>query len=366
MSFKPDGEIVYSAEIMHILKEADDLPSLPGITQKVVSLSLMENISLKEIADVINTDAALVMRILKIVNSAYYGFTNKISDIHQAVSILGGNMIRNIAITLSLIDVFPIKINEEYTNLFKRSLCAAVTADFISQIGGNRPSQDVFLAGMLQNLGMYILMRYLAERYLVIIENAKKYFIRLSFLEKLELGIDHAYMGKEIAKRWELPKSVRLVIEYQGKPALADKADSFSPEIATLLKVTHVGGLVADIYFGWNKAWNMARFKKDMLLLLNYDERTSDDLLSSIPHLMKDAGFNGFAGINNLPTFNDIQKEAQEELRLSWNMAEENFSEFYKLNKKYQQKEKEIKRLKEELQQNQQLLKKIAEKLQSG
>jgi len=144
-----------------------------------------------------------------------------------------------------------------------------------------------------------------------------------------------------------------------------EKANSFSPEIASLLKITHLGGLAADIYFGWNKAWNMARFKKDMLLMLNHDERTSEDLLSSVPHLMTDAGFSGFAGISNLPTYSAIQKQAQDELRLSWTVAEENFSEFYNLNKKYQQKEKEIKKLKEELRQNQQLLKKIAEKLQT-
>jgi HD-like signal output (HDOD) protein len=175
--------MAYDKQIQQILDEADDLPSLPGITQKVLQMSLSSDISLKAISNVISTDAALVMRFLKIVNSAYYGFANTINDIHQAVAILGADAIRNVVVTLSLIDVFPIKINEEYSGLFKRSLCSAVAGEFISQMGSGKERSDVFLAGMLQNLGMYILMHYLPSQYLKTISNSIKLNLTKYFLE---------------------------------------------------------------------------------------------------------------------------------------------------------------------------------------
>ena len=357
--------MAYSKQIQQILDEADDLPSLPGVTQKVLSMSLREDVSLREIGDVITMDAALVMRFLKITNSAYYGFSSPINDIHQAVAILGGDTIRNIAITLSLIDVFPIKINGEYTTLFKRSLCAAVAAEFISSMGKQKIKADVFLAGMLQNLGMYILMRYLPDQYLGLIDQAKKYFVRIPVMEELVLGASNSVVGMVIAERWQLPDTVRLAIQYKDKPAMFEKSSAYSASMMELIHVTYLGGLVADIYFGWNKAWTSARFKNDMLLLLNYDERTSEDLLASIPHLIRDAGFSDFAGIGALPSYQDILKDAAEELRLSWSRSEDNFRELYELREKLRQKQDENRQLKNELEQSRQMVQKLARKLEA-
>ena len=357
--------MAYSKLIQQILDEAEDLPSLPVVTREVLSLSLKEDVSLKEIAAVISRDAALVMRFLKITNSAYYGFKSPINDIHQAVAILGGDTIRNIAITLSLIDVFPVKINLEYTNLFKRSLCAAVAAEFIADMG-KRKIPHVFLAAMLQNLGMYVLMRYLPEQYIKILEKAKRYLVRTPVMEKIVLGASNATIGDRIAERWQLPKAVRLAILYKDKPALFEKSDSFSQELMELVNITYLAGLVSDIYFGWNKARTIARFKNDMLLLMNYDKNTADDLLAAVPHLMQDAGYTSFAGGEVLPKYDHIKKEADDELRLGWGRSEQVFKEIQQLQQEVKEKTAEIKRLQNELEQSRQLVQKLARKLENS
>jgi len=358
--------MAYDKQIQQILDEADDLPSLPGVTQKVMQMTLSSDVSLKSISDVISTDAALVMRFLKIVNSAYYGFASVINDINQAVAILGADAIRNVVVTLSLIDVFPIKINEEYSGLFKRSLCSAVAGDFISQMDSGKQRPDVFLAGMLQNLGMYILMLYLPARYLKTIKNARKYFVRLSFMEQIDFGIDHNTIGYKIGERWGLPESVLYSIKYKDKPAMFKKSSSFDADVLDLIKTTYLGGLTADIYFGWNKAWNIARLKKDMLLMMNYSEGTVNDLLSAVPHLMQDVGFADLAGAGGIPLYKTMLQEADDELVSCWGRSEDNYSEFRRLDDRIKVYENDILQYKKELDNSRQTLQKFAQKLNSG
>jgi len=355
--------MAYDKQIQQILDEADDLPSLPGITQKVLQMTLSKDTSLKSISDVISTDAALVMRFLKIVNSAYYGFAAPINDISQAVAILGADAIRNVVVTLSLIDVFPIKINEEYSGLFKRSLCSAVASGFISEMESGKQSSDVFLAGMLQNLGMYILMLYLPTRYLKTIKDSRKHFVRLTFMEQIDYGIDHNAIGFIIGERWGLPESVLQAIKYKDKPAMFEKSSSFNADVLSLIKTTYLGGLTADIYFGWNKAWNIARLKKDMLLLMNYDEGTVNDLLAATPHLMQDVGFSDLAGIDQIPLYKTMLQEADNELVTCWGKSEENYSEFRRLEERVKVNENDILQYKKELDSSRQTLQKFAQKL---
>ena len=116
-----------------------------------------------------------------------------------------------------------------------------------------------------------------------------------------------------------------------------------------MIKTTYLGGLVADIYFGWNKAWNIARLKKDMLLMLNYDTATVNDLLSAVPHLMQDVGFSDLAGIGGIPSYDAMLRDADNELISCWNRSEDNFNEFYMLKDRIAVYEKDILQYKKDL-----------------
>ena len=352
-----------TTSIERIITEAEDLPSLPLITQKVLQLTFDPDVSIKKISRVISGDAALSLRFLKIVNSAYYGFTSDVKDIQQAVSILGVLAVRNVAITISLLDVFPIHQEHAYENLFKRSVTAAIAADFISQIEGTKAHPDVFLSGLLQNLGMFVLMRYLPEKYAGIIQTAQKFALDIVDVEEALLGTNHIKIGAFIAKRWELPVILRASVEYKngvdGAMELAIPA-----EAKRLIKSVYLGGLAADIYWSWNKAQTIALFKKQLNALVECEQSTANDILSSLPHLVLDSGFVEAGKEADFASYGKMLEEAEEE-NLRSAFKKRNLYRMYftahSQNKKYK---KEMERLKKELKRSNILVQKLALQIQ--
>lgn len=345
--------------IEHIITEADDLPSLPLIIQKILKLTFDPDVTIKEISQVVSGDAALSVRFLKIVNSAYFGFSSDIRDIQHAVSILGVLAVRNIAITLSLMDIFPIKQAKEYESLFKRSVTAAIAADFISQIEGNKAHPDVFLSGLLQNLGMFVLMRYLPGKYTEIINIAKKFALDIVDVEETILGTSHIKIGAAIAKRWELPIILRASIEYKNDVEKAMELN-IPPDAKRLIKSAFLGGLSADIYWGWNKAQTIALFKKKLNALFECEQSTADDILSSLPHLVLDSGFVEVEKETDLSSFSAIRAEAEDELLQSMFKKINLYRLYYNGQLQAEKSKKEIKRLKDELDRSNNLVQKIA------
>jgi len=349
-------------QIEQIIMEADDLPSLPLVTPRILKMTLEEDASLEEMAKVISADAALSVRFLKIVNSAYYGFSSNITNIQQALSILGIMAIRNIAITLSLFDVFPVRQSQEYENLFKRSLTAAIAADFISQIDGKKAHPDVFLAGLLQNLGMFILMRYLPEQYHSILNTAQKFALDPFWIEEAELGTNHVRIGAQIGKRWQLPIIIRASLEYKNNvdAALGLKI----PEDAkVLIKATYLGGLAADIFWGWNKAQTIALFERQLTELFNAEKDTALDVLASVPHLIADSGFLGSDQVGLVPSFKTIQQQAAEEILQSSLRQKQLYHLYHESRVALKRKSDKADSLEEELSQSKTLVQKLALKL---
>lgn len=351
-----------NAQIEQIIQEADDLPSLPLVTQRILKMTLDEEASLEEIAKVISADAVLSVRFLKIVNSAYYGFSSNITNIQQALSILGIMAIRNIAITLSLFDVFPVRQSQEYENLFKRALTSAIAADFISQIDGKKAHPDVFLAGLLQNLGMFIMMRYLPEQYHAILNTAQKFALDPFWVEEAELGTNHVRIGIQIGKRWELPVIIRASLEYKNNVEAALEL-KIPDEAKVLIKATYLGGLAADIYWGWNKAQTIALFDRQLTQLFNAEKDTALDVLASLPHLIEDSGFLGAEQSGLIPSFKTIQEQAAEETLQSSIRQEQLYHLYHENRVALKRKSDEVENLKEEIKRSNLLVQKLALKL---
>lgn len=354
----------YSNAIEKIINEADDLPSLPFITQKILKLTYESDISLSEISKVVSSDAAMAARFLKIVNSAYYGFTSKVQDINHAVTILGMLAIRNIAITLSLFDVFPVNQSREYEDLFRRSLTTAIAADFISQIDGNKAHPDVFLAGLLQNLGMFILMRYLPQQYMQILITARKFSLDPRIVEDAELGTNNMRIGEQIGKRWKLPIIIRAAMQY--KAGIRQALDLNIPDEAKIIvKATYCGGLASDIFWGWNKAQSIALFKKELTEFFDCEANTAEDILSSLPQLIEDSGFMEPNTLASIPSYESIVHDAEDELILTSSKLEKLYKLYMDNAKKFEQQNEQNTFLKNELERSNNLVQKLALKLQS-
>ncbi len=334
-----------NSAIEQIIKNADDLPSLPLVTQKIMQMTSRPDTSLSEIAAVVSSDAALVVRILKIVNSAYYGFKTKTTNILQAMTILGIKGIRNIAVTLSIIDLFPTNHAEEYEILFKRSLTAAVAADFIIKIEEKSVQHNVFLAGLLQNLGTFILMRYLPEQYLGILKTAKEYALDQLVVEEAELGTNHIRIGSMVSKHWDLPLVIRAGIEYKRniKKALSLNIPN---DAKLMLQAVYIGGIAADIYWGSNKVRNIGIFKKELAYYFNYKNTAAENILSSLPHLVEDTGFTESSSGERIKSYETMIKEANSEIKSSIKSKEKIYMDLVATRRLLEEKTEALKKLK--------------------
>ena len=276
-----------SREVQFIIDAADNLPPLPETLTEVLRRSSDKDVSLKEIAALIAHDAGLTARILKTANSAFYSPVEEIKSIESATARLGMNTIRNILLTLSLLDAFPQIYSEYYNQIFHSSIYTALAGETIaSQIQPGLRS-DAFFTGLLLNSGRLLFLRYLEEKYIRIIHEAQINSIDIRTAEHLYLGIDFIKIGSLIAERWKLPSTVVSTLNWydQADPA---KNKELNETQSTLIKITRAARYAADFYLGWNKLQSSGFFQLEMETSFSIDGDTSTELLKTLPQQFSD------------------------------------------------------------------------------
>lgn len=348
-------------EIRFLIENRGEFPSLSDITLKVFEMSSDPDVSSQEISKVISGDVSLATRIMKVVNSAFYGSQKKINNIEQAISILGIHAICNVLLTLSFIDLFLQKKSSHFTYLFRWSLCSGITADLISAFVGKGSRSVAFLVSFLQNLGQFIFMRYLGDRYVRLIDEAKKRGIELAIIEREVMGIDYMEAGAMVAERWNMPEAVALSIKYGGNISGAYE-QNFNKTILNLIETAYLSGLVAEVYNSWNKALNIEIFKLDFSKIFKVDKSTAEDILSSIPYLIEDLGSNYDIEIGKLPSYEELLNDSALELIESQEKYKRTYSEFRLMRKEVFKKNQKINELNLELLKSKKLIQKLSHK----
>jgi len=325
--------------IIKIIEEADDFPALPHITFKLTQLMNDPDVALHSVAKLIETDSSIVIKVLKKVNSGYYKLNKEISDIFQAVSILGLRAMREITIMVSFEKLFPQNQLLRYSHLFEHSLAAAVTCDLLSDISGIKNRSDAFIASLLQNLGSFVFMHYLPKEYFRVIQEAKEYGVDIAFAEKNSLKITNAQAGAIIAEKWRLPKPTVLAIRYQYNQKLAQK--KFNKETVAVLQHSYLSGIVADIFLGWNKAIKIAKFRREYnRLFCNYPTAPdAEDILYSIPQLVQNLINTMNQNMEPLQSYNQIQKDSELELELFLGKHHRLYNDFISVGEAYKKAE---------------------------
>ena len=305
---------IKSKRLKKFLENADQLPSLPIICTKIIQMTSNPDFAVKDLVNIIKADTVFTGKILRIVNSAYFALSHEVKNMEQAISLLGANSIRNLAITFSLFEIFPTESAELYEILFKKALCAGIVANFICEIEQVPEKDELFLAGMLQHIGAFVLTYILPDHYMAINEEARRRGIPVLFVEKAELGITHLEIGRLVAKKWHLPQIVEETINYRIMRDLYFFKDH-SQEIKRKLEIARLGSIAADIYFGFHRALSMAFFKQNLKLISEQiNDQVTEDLLSSVPQLMKNIYEQYGLDFTGNVTYEDIIRQAEKEL----------------------------------------------------
>ncbi len=249
MSFTPDT----------LIGKSLDLVSPPTTYSQLDALIHDDNASAEDISQVINTDPALTSRLLKIVNSPYYGFPSQISTISRAITIVGTRELTQLVLATSVINAFKgipadlIKMDD----FWRHSIACAITSSLVAKQCKLASTEQYFIAGLLQNIGSLVLYQTIPELAKEAITSALFGQETVYEAEKRLFGFDHTEVGEALAQKWNLPIALLEVIRYHHTPT---QAPVFPIEVA----VVHVADIMVTStgHFGHAGDRHVPRFDK--------------------------------------------------------------------------------------------------------
>lgn len=222
--------------IKDILKKVDELPALSHVTFKVLKLTNNPKTSVTDLADTITQDQVLTIKVLRMANSAYYGYTRKIFSINEAVIILGFSAVRNLVLAASVNKVMTKEFDGYYLSkgeLWKHSMATAIIARALAKKVEPNLSDQAFMAGLLHDIGKIILDTYMKNLFQQVIEKVNTEHIPFMDAERLIIGFDHAEVGSQIGEKWNLPEELVESIAKHHNPSEA----KINPKLTGLIHV---------------------------------------------------------------------------------------------------------------------------------
>lgn len=201
-----------------LLAFVDKLPAFRSSVQRMLHLAADINADSREIVKVIETDPLMTVKILKVVNSPFYGLVHKISSVQRAVVHLGINTIKNMALSVAAMGMLPSINSAGFDN--RQFLLHSLTTAAICKLLGERQqvtasnASDYFVAGLLHDFGKIVFSEFKPELYRQVLQTAKEQNLSLNQVEIDSLGIDHSQAGKLLAKHWGLAEELIEAIDH--------------------------------------------------------------------------------------------------------------------------------------------------------
>jgi putative nucleotidyltransferase with HDIG domain len=221
-------------QVLTKLDQIRDIPTLPAIVFELNKYLRDPETSIKTVCDTIEKDQAIALKILKLVNSAFYGFKSKISDLRNAVVLLGYNAVRNAIVSLSVINSFPKRVklmDFDIAQFWKHSLAVAVTSKNIAQLSGKESPDNCFVGGLLHDVGKVILAQYFPNLFETVWTTLQNEHLTFYEAEQKSLPINHAIIGAHLAAKWQLPRGLIEAIRWHHKFQPQSKSANFVQNI---------------------------------------------------------------------------------------------------------------------------------------
>ena len=231
--------------ISEFLDRVETLAPLPEVARRVIQITEDEQSTAYDLALVMATDTALMAKLLRLANSAYYGYPRRISTVRDAVVLIGFRAVRSTAIAASIIDLYPASDTGPFSvDLFwGHSVACGMMAESIAQETGRAKPQESFTVGILHDLGRLLLNQYQTERFGQTIWKALQQGMSLHDAEEQEFGYDHALLGARLAERWNFPEEICRAIAEHHQPEPAVDASGLSLVVRQANALCHWFGL---------------------------------------------------------------------------------------------------------------------------
>ncbi|WP_321493050.1 HDOD domain-containing protein [uncultured Desulfobacter sp.] len=201
--------------------DRDTLPSFPQVAAKLLEASKNDTASLEEVAKIVETDPGISIRVLELVNSAFYGLRRKVTILSDAVVILGLDEIKKLALGLAIFEnLFKTGHTKEFNRLifWRHSLAVAMLSMKIAQKISYQNPQEAYTAGLLHDVGKIFLDLQGHRNYGEFIQNLSASTDLVIEKERSEIGLGHDDIGAFFCTRWQLPENLVLAVKYHHQP----------------------------------------------------------------------------------------------------------------------------------------------------
>ena len=198
-------------EFIKKLNHINDIPTLPDIAIKVNEMLGDMDTSINQLGAALEKDQGMVSKIMKLVNSSFFGLRSKVKGIPNAIVLLGFNTVRNAVLSVSIVDSFKtgsVKGIFDIRDFWKHSVTVAVISRYLGRRTNLYSPEECFVGGILHDMGKIILVQYFPELFCRVIATAKENELTFIDAEKKEYPYDHARIGGYLSKKWGLPNEL--------------------------------------------------------------------------------------------------------------------------------------------------------------
>jgi len=255
------------------------LPSLPAVAARVLELTADNDVSMDELAETVVKDQAMAARVLQTVNSSFYGLRQRCGTIRKALVMLGLGPVKSIVLSFSLISAIEEGQYEDLDleSFWRRSLYTATAAKIaLLQVGQKDASDEAFLGGLLQDVGVIAMHRTLGARYAEILRESGGSHRCLSRIETERLATSHAEIGAALGAHWRLPDELTLPIRFHEKPTASPA------RCAQIVRAVMLGNLVHDVMTDPEPAASLRSFYRRAEEWFAIPNGRADDLLGEV------------------------------------------------------------------------------------
>lgn len=231
--------------LSEIISRTRSLYSLPAVAVEVIQLTSNLQVDARALKKCIEKDPALTAKILRVVNSSLFGLSREVSDLNQALALLGTKPLKLLVLGFSLPEgLFADVAREQLDWYWKTTLVRAVAAREISETLWNRPGDDAFLAGLLQDIGVLVLLDQLREPYAQFLGRVIEERGNLDAMEVKSLGFDHTELSAGLLRKWNMPD---VLVEAIAEKREYESLNHKQTPVAELARVLHLASLLAEL-----------------------------------------------------------------------------------------------------------------------
>lgn len=280
------NEAILPEPLQKAMGRLTEISSLPEITTHIVEVVEDPKSTAQDMHDIVKNDPALAAKILKVVNSAFYGLPSQVSSLDRAIVLLGLSAVKNIALAASLSRLFrPGNISARFAarDLWTHCIATGVCARMLAQAGFGH-AEEAFVAGLVHDMGLLIEYQLFPEQLRAVVEEAENGSANFCALETAHLGADHQAFGEFQAVKWKFPAGLRYAIAYHHRD------EQLKPELQRFITAVRVADTICcQNEIGFFLTALQQEISDDMLEIIGVSEDQVGELLESLPDRIAEA-----------------------------------------------------------------------------